>query len=50
MKKNIPFLILLKSLGITKKKIYYTLKNKKQQLNIFENEELSITQSLKELN
>lgn len=50
MKKSIPFAILLKSLGITKNKIYNILKNKNFQLNSVENEELNAKKSLNELN
>ena len=50
MKKNIPLLILLKSLGITNKKIYYSLKTKKYIDNFTNIETITIQESLEELN
>lgn len=50
MKKSIPLLILLKSLGLTGKKIASsTLKNKNSHLNTFTDDGLNIKESLKTL-
>lgn len=50
MKKSIPILLLLTSLGITRKKIYYSIKNKNYINSFINNEIYNIKKSLEELN
>lgn len=50
MKKKIPIFILLKSLGISKKKIIYSLKNIEYLKNFGQTQNKSIPKSLTDLN
>lgn len=50
MKKSIPGAIFLKSLGLTNKKIQYSIKNKKQVEGLSLNQYPVIEQNLKKIN
>lgn len=50
MEENIPFLIILQAMGLTKLKIFHALKNQLAAINIEKNESLESTEeSLKDL-
>nr|YP_010700253.1 RNA polymerase subunit beta [Euglena deses]WCH63397.1 RNA polymerase subunit beta [Euglena deses] len=50
MKKKIPIITLLKALGLTKKKIYYTIKDIKLIKNISKETDINILKSLLKIN
>lgn len=50
MKKKIPIITLLKALGLTKKKIYYSIKDIKLIKNISKGTDVNISKSLIKIN